>query len=215
MRDILLIRHGESEANAGLRTTVPAEVAITELGLAQAQAVADYIIQKPSTIVISPYLRTKQTAQPLIEKFADVSVVTWEIQEFTYLAQERCRNSTYIERKPMADEYWTRNEPAYCDGAGAESFAAFWERARQTATKIKFELPDNAVIFCHAQLMRAILWLFLEEQKVTPDLMQAFYLFMKAVTIPNAAIVRILVDDAEVYTSSISTAHLPPQLHSR
>jgi 2,3-bisphosphoglycerate-dependent phosphoglycerate mutase len=108
MKQILLIRHGESEANAGLKTTVPAEVALTERGWAQARAVADFIVEKPSLVVISPYLRTKQTAQPLITKFPDVSVETWEIQEFTYLATERCRGTDYLDRKPLVEEFWRR-----------------------------------------------------------------------------------------------------------
>jgi broad specificity phosphatase PhoE len=82
--------------------------------------------------------------------------------------------------------------------------------------KISHDLPHGAVIFCHAQVMRAMLWLLLREHEPTKDLMQAFYFFMKAVTIPNAAMVKILIADdrTEVFTGIVSTAHLPPSLQT-
>ena len=66
MVSIWLIRHGESEANAGLPTSDVALIELTEKGHQQAQKVASAFTQAPSLIVTSPYIRTKQTAQPTI-----------------------------------------------------------------------------------------------------------------------------------------------------
>ena len=214
MKEIWLVRHAESEANAGLRTTVPAEVALTPRGVAQAQTVANLFEKAPALIVVSPYLRTRQTAAPLLEKFPGATVQTWPMQEFTYLSLAHAQNSTFAERKPLADAFWAQSDPAYCDGAGAESFAAFWQRAKDAIDKIVSDAPDKTVIFCHAQFARAMLWQMLVEQTVTSEVMRAFFLFMKAVNIPNAAIIKLLVDveQKDMYTSEIKFSHIPTDL---
>ncbi len=214
MKEIWLIRHAESEANAGLRTTVPAEVALTARGIAQAQLIANLFEQSPALVIVSPYLRTRQTAGPLLKKFPDAIVQTWPMQEFTYLSLASAGNSTFAERKPLADAFWTRSDPAYCDGAGAESFASFWQRAQDAIDKIVSDAPDKTVIFCHAQFARAMLWQMLVEQTVTSEVMRGFYLFMRAVNIPNTAIIKLLIDTElkDLYTSEIKFSHIPADL---
>ena len=214
MKEIWLIRHAESEANAGLRTSVPAEVAVTERGMAQAEIVANLFSETPSLVVISPYLRTLQTAKPLLTKFPDAPVQTWAMQEFTYLSLAQTRNSTLADRKPLVDAFWARSNPAYCDGESAESFASFWQRAKNAIDKIVAEAPDKTVVFCHAQFARAMLWQMLVEQTVTAEIMQAFYFFMRAVNIPNTAIIKLLIDaeQKDVYTSEIKFSHIPSDL---
>lgn len=214
MKQIWLIRHAESEANAGLRTSVPADVALTERGMAQAGLIANLFAEMPRLIIVSPYLRTRQTAEPLLEKFPAARVQTWPIQEFTYLSLERTRNSTFAERKPLADDFWVRSDPAYCDGAQAESFAAFWQRAKNAIDNIVADAPDKTVVFCHAQFARAMLWQMLVAQDATAEIMRAFFLFMKAVDIPNTAIIKLLVDSAQkdVYTSEVKFSHIPADL---
>jgi broad specificity phosphatase PhoE len=214
MKEIWLIRHAESEANAGLRTTVPAEVALTPRGFAQSDFLARAVTKTPAFIIVSPYLRAVQTAEPLVKCFPNAPVSTWEIQEFTYLALTNTRNSNSSERRPFTDAFWARNEPDYDDGEGAESFADFWRRSQTMVDKIRHELPDNALIFCHGQLIRAALWQLLSSLEATPDVMSAFYSFLKAVRMPNASYIKILVDQngTDVFTGEIETAHLPSEL---
>ena len=69
---IYLVRHGESIANTGAKTPSAKDTHLTELGKKQAREFADKITQEPDLIVISPYVRTYQTALPLIEKFPNV-----------------------------------------------------------------------------------------------------------------------------------------------
>jgi broad specificity phosphatase PhoE len=214
MKEIWLIRHAESEANAGLRTTVPTEVALTRRGIAQAEVIASLFDKAPALIVVSSYLRTRQTADPLIEKFPVTMVQTWAMEEFTYLSLARTRNSTYAERKPLADAFWAHSDPAYCDGEGAESFASFWQRAKNAIEKLVTDAPDKTVVFCHAQFARAMLWQMLVEQTVTNEVMYGFFLFMKAVNIPNTAIIKLLIDveQKDIYTSEIKFSHISPDL---
>ncbi|HSF76605.1 MAG TPA: phosphoglycerate mutase family protein, partial [Microcoleus sp.] len=82
---IWIIRHGQSQSNAGLATIGPHENALSELGDRQSRCIPTAVKQTPDLIVTSPYLRTQLTAQPLIEKFPHTPVEVWQVQEFTYL----------------------------------------------------------------------------------------------------------------------------------
>jgi broad specificity phosphatase PhoE len=86
MKEVWLIRHGESEANAGLASSDPALIPLTEKGYQQAVKVSTVISMIPSLIVFSPYLRTQQTAQPTMQLFPQAECQEWNIQEFTFLS---------------------------------------------------------------------------------------------------------------------------------
>jgi broad specificity phosphatase PhoE len=85
----IFIRHGQSTGNAGVPCTDLATIELTEKGWNQARQVAMEWTEKPSLIVTSPFLRTQQTAAPTIERFPDVPVQVWPIEEFTYLQPSR------------------------------------------------------------------------------------------------------------------------------
>ncbi len=72
MKKIYLIRHAQSESNAGVAIRPNHEINITELGKTQANELADWLqqhIDEPITdIFISRYLRTQQTAEPFLTK---------------------------------------------------------------------------------------------------------------------------------------------------
>lgn len=214
MKEVWLIRHAESTANAGAATYSPEVIPLTEKGLAQAQSVADQISKRPDLIVVSPFLRSKQTAAPLIARSRDVPVEEWNVQEFTYLAPERCHNTTLTERKPLVDAYWSRNDPNYCDGAGAESFADLMTRAQATLTQIKKPEDKFVVVISHGQFIRAAIWLLLHEmEEMKIETMAAFHCFLEAVSVPNAAIFKIkLTEEGELFFSRISASYLPEAL---
>ena len=79
-----LIRHGESEANAGGVTSDFGTVALTDLGRLQAEAIAKNCIDVPNAIGVSGYLRAQQTAAPLLARFPNVQAVEVGVHEFTY-----------------------------------------------------------------------------------------------------------------------------------
>ena len=62
MKEVWFIRHGESSANAGLPTTDPGTIPLISKGVLQAKALAKTIGKRPDLIVMTPYLRTQQTA---------------------------------------------------------------------------------------------------------------------------------------------------------
>ena len=80
MKTIRFIRHAESVANAGLPTTDPGAIPLTESGkLAAALAASEYDGPEPDLIVVSPYLRARQTAEPFIARFPGAEVETWPV----------------------------------------------------------------------------------------------------------------------------------------
>lgn len=154
---IWFVRHAESEANAGKATSDPAQISLTSQGREQAKEVANKIDFTPDLIVHSAYVRTYETAKPTIDKNPNSNVEQWNVQEMTYLAPERCQNMTFEGRKPMVEAFWTRNDPDYVDGVGAESFNQFLGRVDDLLAKLSLISEDkNIVIFTHEMFLRAL-----------------------------------------------------------
>jgi broad specificity phosphatase PhoE len=214
MKEVWLIRHAESTANAGASTFSPESIPLTDKGLEQARCLADQVTNRPDLIVVSPFLRSQQTATPLIARYPDVPVEQWPIQEFTYLSPELCHNTTLSERKPLVAAYWARNDPAYCDGPGAESFADLLARAVTAVERLRTVHDKFAVIISHGQFLRAVIWLLLHElEEMKIETMAAFHDFLEAVSVPNAAIFKIkFTDEGQVWFSSIIGSYLPKDL---
>ena len=214
-KKILLIRHAESAANAGLATASPDSIPLTEKGIEQARLLANFLTDAPSLIVVSPFLRARQTAAPLIERFSSAEVENWEVQEFTYLSKTRCGHSTMAMRKPLVKEFWDRSEPDYCDGDGAESFKAFISRVRQTLKKLEESLHPLDAVVTHGQFIRAALWLLMTgREEMNSSAMRKFFYFLEAMPFPNTAYVKLRFKGQENYTSRIYTDHLESSLIS-
>lgn len=152
---LLLLRHGQSAANAGLATASPADISLTVLGRRQAEEAAARIDAVPALLIVSPFSRARATAAPLLARYPGVPVETWPIEEFTYLDTRRCANTTAAERKPMVEAYWARADPTYVDGPGAESFAAFVARLQAFQQRIAALPPIGTVVAVgHGQFFR-------------------------------------------------------------
>jgi broad specificity phosphatase PhoE len=209
MATVWLIRHGESEANSGLPTDDQVNIKLTEKGHQQARQIAVYIEQQPSLIVTSPFLRTKQTAQPSIERFASTPHTEWQVQEFNYLATARRKNTTLAQRIPMADEYWQRCDPFYVDGDGAESFAEMVSRVNNLKKQIQNLDEGFVVVFTHGMFMRAFLWsLLFNDIEASVEGMQQVRILLDLFKIPNGAILKLFNRNQEIWMNGVQTSHL-------
>jgi len=158
IKNILLIRHGESTANAGMATSDPKEISLTEKGEEQAKEVAEKIPFYPDLIIISPFLRARQTAGPTIEQFPQATVEIWpEVREFTYLSPIACAGTTIYQRRAKVEDYWKAANPEYVDGKDAESFCNLMDRLRVALQRLHESQANNIVIFTHGQFMKALL----------------------------------------------------------
>jgi len=153
-----LIRHAESVSNAGGKTINDKENHLSEKGFQQSVDLLQRIPGKPDLIVVSPYLRAQQTAKPLINKYPDVPVEIWNVQEFTFLDANRCDNTTHAERSTIRQEYLVQNDPDLIHGKGAESFNQMLQRVDELFDKLKsIDKNKFVIIFTHGHFMRAVL----------------------------------------------------------
>ncbi len=198
MTTLILFRHGQSAANAGGATADPAAIPLTELGHAQAAALALQITKEPALIICSPFLRAQQSAEPTRQRYPQVPCQIWPVQEFTYLSPERCANSTAAERRPRVMAYWQEANPEAIDGPGAESFRQLLARVHHCLQRIKALPADTHVLlFGHGQFMQALRWGLLycpelfQRELFTPELvdrqaMQTFQQLEQTMPIANA-----------------------------
>ena len=216
MSKIFLIRHAESSANAGGRTTDPAKISLTEKGFEQARYLANTFDYQPDFVITSPYLRTKQTAQPLLERFKDIEKIEWDVQEFTYLSPAKCRNTTTQERRPLVNQYWERNDPFFTDGVGAESFADLLKRVENFLKQIKLYENKFIAVFSHGQFIRAIIWRILSgSANISSFEMKQFRNFMNSFEIHNASTVQLQAEkDGSLWVNSVDKSYLPQELLS-
>ncbi|WP_186292682.1 histidine phosphatase family protein [Mucilaginibacter corticis] len=188
MKKISFIAHAESQANAGEPTTNDHSIELTERGWHDAKVFADAITEKPDIILPAKYLRTWQTALPLIRKFPDVPVKLINLHEFTYLSPESCVNSTSAQRNPLVDRYWQQAGPDDINGPDAESFNQFIKRLNSCIEMLENMAGQNLVIFTHGHVLRA-LWQILGDHKFTSgrEQMHHFYHQMGILPVPNLA----------------------------
>ena len=159
MKNVRLVRHGESAANAGAATLDHAGIPLTEKGIEQAKRVAQSVGRAPGLIIASPFSRARATADATICIFPDAPFETWPIEEFTYLDPTRCVNTTVGQRKAWVDQYWANADPSYIDGEGAESFLTFVGRARSFLDHLATHPAQDILVFSHGQFINAVAWL--------------------------------------------------------
>lgn len=209
MKDLWLIRHAESIANIGETTTTPREIPLSEKGRKQADDLAESVCERPDLIVRSPYVRARETSEPLIERYPDVTTETLLVQEFTYLSVSRCRGTNFQQRKPWVAEYWDRADPFYSDGDQAESFAELVGRCEKFVWEMNQREFELAFVFTHEQFIKCLIW---QSMALAPDItsaaMRSFQRFMTSFSIPNVGIVRLKIDDdGQFYFGRIDVSH--------
>lgn len=164
MKKFYIIRHAESVENAGGRTTTPHGVALTEKGRHQAEELAATLAITPDLIVISPYIRTQQTAEPFIKKYPNVPVEVWDVHEFTYLAPDKYENKTKYHRITALADYWHNKAVDWKASETSESFIEFTGRIQAFLTKLASRKEETIVVFSHGRFIKG-LQILLEQSK--------------------------------------------------
>jgi len=216
MPTITFVRHGQSESNAGLRTDHPGTSHLTALGQEQANLTALSFQYTPGLIVTSSYIRTQLTAEPLIQRFPEVPQLEWPVHEFTYLHPGNWKGTTWPERKVVAQAYWERLEPAYRDGEGAETWLELIARVDQVRQLILAQKAENVVIFSHGLFTRSLWWrLALPQTPLDTEGMRHYSHFIRGISIPNCAKLKIQIDENETWIAPLDYEHLPADLFSQ
>src|ERR1022692_125087 len=210
---VFLIRHGQSESNAGLPSRDPGSAPLTPTGHRQAEQIARALPDAPALIVTSPYLRAQQSAQPTIRRFPATPCQEWPVQEFTYLGDLHERSSTPREREPYARAYWDRADPDHAS-TGAESFTSLLQRSADCLRRLSAHQSGPIAVFTHGLFIRALAWSLLTGIS-TPDhdQMRSFRHFANRYLIPNAGVVELrCTSHGAPALLGGSTIHLPDAL---
>ena len=207
---IWIIRHGESEQNAGLPSSDPSLAPLTDVGRDQAARVAQHFPEQPNFVVVSPFIRARQTAEPCLDRFAGVDCQEWPVHEFTYLAPARCQDTTVADRLPMVRDYWQRCDPTHEDGEGAESFATLMQRVWGMLDRLTRHPDAFVAVFTHGVFIRAV-WLAALSGVREPDqaTMRHFDSLRTSVNVPNGSIVKCrLSPEGEMWLTPPTAGHL-------
>jgi len=208
MKNIWLIRHGESYSNIGEKTTHPGTSTLTPEGVRQSECVASYIRHRPDIIIHSTYLRSLQSAEETIKKFNDVTVEEWPVHEFIYLPHIKYLNTTQADRMDAVKDYWQQCEPALKTSAETESFVDFIERMKMLVDKLRWT-SGNVIVFTHGHVIRAMIWKIITGTlQSDKSAMSQYRCLRQALAISNAAILKISLDEQELQMSQLITAHL-------
>lgn len=192
MVEFWFIRHGESEGNAGLPAKSDAQTPLTEKGRRQAAFVPKQITTPPDLFVISPYVRTAQTASPTLDKFPNIPVETWPIHEYTYLSHEMYEGTTSKQRRKPSIDYFLKADPGLNLGKGAESFNQFISRIETALQQISASNREFIILFGHGWFMRASLWYLFKNQNTNIE-KAAFLKQIQNIGIPHSKVLLNLI----------------------
>ncbi|KPM53057.1 phosphoglycerate mutase [Frankia sp. R43] len=198
---VWLVRHGESTANAGQPGTDPDGIGLTDLGLRQADFVADAVPRDPSLIVVSGFLRAQLTAEPTTRRFPTTPQEIWEVHEFTYLGSLHGKPMSDRDRVPYASSYWLAANPYHVDRpeVGSESFAGLLDRADRLLARLRLAPPGLVVVFSHGMFIRAVDWCLRSRAGRVQRLdMGGYREHQQGNPVPNGSIIELHEDDKEL-----------------
>lgn len=209
MREVWFIRHGQSVSNANQITTDAAGSALTEQGEAEARQIVSAIPQKPAVVLLSSFLRARQTAQPTLDHFAPVATEEWPIHEFTYLSDNKYRGKRMEDRIPYARSYWQQEDPHYEDDGVAESFAAFVARLHQVKAMMLAHDAEFLVAFSHGLFIRGLMWAVTSAHvEATAEGFRSYRSFFRTVSTPNGAISKFSLSEDRIRLTGLDSSHM-------
>ncbi len=188
---IYLVRHGQSQANAGGVTLENPVVPLTELGERQARALAPLLPPSSVTIWSSPFKRTLDTAAPYCARLNQTVATHDELREFETVDTVQLRGSPCEERETVVAGYWMRSDPDHRSGPAAETFREFHERVARARHEFLAALPDGSVVFGHGMWMALLFWQMWGFSSVDRIGMTLFRRFQLGFPTPNAGVYRL------------------------
>jgi len=191
MKTITFVRHAQSIANAGAVTMAHDAIPLSEVGRAQANALAALLEVKPSKVFVSKYIRTHETAEPFCQKCSITPEVHPLIHEFSSIDPELIQGMNGEQRRPIADAYWKEANPNKRMGINAETFIEFEKRVDDFFLEMQL-LPDQAVFFGHGIWLSMLIWKILGFNINNQMNMQTFRKFQNTLVMPNCAVYKLL-----------------------
>jgi broad specificity phosphatase PhoE len=209
-----LVRHGQSQSNAGEMTVSAGATGLTGLGQRQAEAWAGSFTAVPDLIVCSPFVRTQETAAPFCARFPLVPVEIWPVQEFSGLAPARYEQTDQLQRRAWVHAFWSEPDPHFVEGPGAESFAMGLTRVAEFMAQLRAHPAERIVVFTHGRFLQLMLWLWLvQDLERAMGRKEACRAFFQTVRVGNTAVITGQEQDGQLFLSPPNINHLTPELH--
>jgi glucosyl-3-phosphoglycerate phosphatase len=152
-RRITLVRHGESVANLSQRWQGQGDSALSELGRAQASALARRVASRVFTrVVCSDLQRAEHTARALERPYERDR----EFREFDIGAWEGCTRDEIAQRFPEQLARLDAGEDIAL--GGGESYGAFCARVDRALASLRDALApgEHALVVCHGGVIGAL-----------------------------------------------------------
>jgi len=184
-------------ANAGEVAVDRGSTVLTPKGQEQAKAVALRITKRPDLIVVTPYLRTQQTAQPLRQRFPDVPCETFDLYEYSAIADQNYVGRTSLQRSPQMKAIWERNDPDYNDGPGAESFSEMLNRIKSAVQRLRTYKNKFIIVYAHGYIVQTTRLLLGKPGLLDKEIMKLLPYYMEHSPIENCSILRTEMDAKE------------------
>jgi broad specificity phosphatase PhoE len=185
---IHIVRHAQSQANAGGLTLENPVVPLTELGERQARALAPLLPPGAAGIWSSPFKRALDTAAPYCARLGLEPVVLESLREFETVDTLQMRGSSSAEREAIVARYWLEADPDHRTGPAGETFREFHARVARVRTEVLPALPDGTVIFGHGMWMALLFWQMWGFATVDHLAMTLFRRFQLGFPTPNTAV---------------------------
>ena len=156
MKKLIVVRHGYSVTNASGRFTGQRDVALTEIGYQQAEALARYLVkhERIDKIFSSDLSRAVNTARPTADalgltiqtmpELRELGMGIWEGMLFTDV------------RRDFKEILAQRAKDATVPCPGGESFKDLFTRVKSALDRILLDEADTAMIVTHGGAFRCI-----------------------------------------------------------
>jgi probable phosphoglycerate mutase len=147
MLTLHMVRHGDTAQAAEGFFAGDIDPPLTPHGMEQAQAVARVAVKLDlAAIYVSPKLRARQTAQPLLDACKVQPIIEDGLREIAYGAWEGRKESEIRMSDPDAYSAWSQ-DPSLVAPPGGESAFAIAARALPCLVRARREWPGGNVLF--------------------------------------------------------------------
>jgi 2,3-bisphosphoglycerate-dependent phosphoglycerate mutase len=156
MTELIVVRHGETDWNRQHRFQGQIDVPLNDVGRAQAERLAQRLIDERFDVVVASDLqRARTTAELAAAGHAIVSEPLWREQSFGVL--EGLDAPTIIERHPQLWAHWLRHDADYAL-PGGESVRMFHQRVQQALQRLLLQYEGARIaVFTHGGVLD-MLW---------------------------------------------------------
>jgi broad specificity phosphatase PhoE len=159
VRRLLLARHGQSVSNAIRRFQGAQDVALSPLGMRQAEALGRAVNRRAiAHVYVSPFERARHTAAIALAGLGLPLTVVDDLRELSLGEWEGCTVEEIRTRPGDPYARWVRN-PVQCPPPGGEPLADVQARVLRAVERITAAHPngDDVLIVSHGGVISALL----------------------------------------------------------